>query len=311
MLHEKVFRKASKSSREKANRKAIHSVANTGPQLKRRAFFATSTADSKGGQGFDPDDISGCMLWLKADSISGSDGDDVTAWSDSSGEGHNVTVPSGASNRPHYKTNIMNGQPTILFNGSNEEYLTTTGIDDVIRGGQGTDFTVFLAVKPTSVSTNNQLMFGSYYTSAWQSVSLGRNSNKLAMGIDNASKFKVLGKDTDGDVSTSGSALSDDTGYVVSCAYDDSENIMWQFINGTQTDKETSFECGANSAGAPTMGGIATAGRGGTTISNEYTGHIAEVIVFNSLLSERNMVDVNHYLGNKYGISVASKTRFG
>lgn len=307
MLHEKIFRKASKSSREKASRKAIHSVANTGPQLKRREFFATSSLDSKSGRGFDPDDISGCMLWLKANSISASDGDDVTAWTDSSGEGHNVTVPSTASQRPHYKTGIMNGQPAILFTGSADEHLTTSGINDITKGG--VDYTIFLVVKPTSVSTNNQLMFGVSNVSNWQATALGNNGNKIMMGIDNASKFAVYGKDIDSDVSI-GTALSDNTAYVVSCAYDDSANIMWQFIDGTQTDKETSYESGTNSAGHPTMGARVVEGRGGNTYSNEYTGYIAEVIVFSSLLSERNLVDVNHYLGNKYGISVASKTRY-
>ena len=130
------------------------------------------------------------------------------------------------------------------------------------------------------------------------------------MGIDNAEKFGVHGKTPNTDASVSSSTLSDDTAYVLSCAYDDSANIMWQFIDGTQSDKETSYESGTNSLGHPTMGAILTSGRGGTTYSNEYTGYIAEVIVFDSLLSERNLVDVNHYLGNKYAIGVSSKSRY-
>lgn len=308
-LHEKVFRKAAKGGTEKAGRSAMHSVANTGPQLKRKQFFAISTADGKGGKGFDPDDISGCMLWLKADAITGhSDADDLTAWTDSSGEGHDITVPATAARRPHYKTGIINSKAAILFTGSNAEYLTTSGINDITKGG--VDYTVFLVVKPTSVSTNNQLMFGSSSRTNWQAAGIGTNANKLIMGIDNAEKFGVYGKDPDTDVSVSSSTLSDDTAYVLSCAYDDSANIMWQFIDGTQSDKETSYESGTNSSGHPTMGAILTSGRGGTTYNNEYTGYIAEVIVFDSLLSERNLVDVNHYLGNKYGISVAPKSRY-
>ena len=306
MLHEKIFRKASKSSREKANRKAIHSVANTGPQLKRRQFFATSTADSKGGRGFDPDDISGCMLWLKADSISGSDGDDVTAWSDSSGEGHNVTVPTSASNRPHYKTNIMNGQPAILFNGSNEEYLTTSGIDAMF---DEVDFSIFLVVKPTSVSTNDQHMFGGYQSTNWSSIG-SAVSNVTSFGINSSSKFQIKGKSTSGDNTVSADSLADNTGYVLSGVYDYSATTMWQFINGTQTGKETAIDIGTSTANTPEIGAITAEGRGGTNVTNEYTGYIAEIIMFNSVLSERNLVDVNHYLGNKYGISVASKSRY-
>jgi len=308
MLHEKVFRKASKSSREKASRKAMHSVANTGPQLKRRQFFATSSLDSKGGQGFDPDDISGCMLWLKADSITGhSDDADLTAWADSSGEGHDVVVPSGASNRPHYKTNIMNGQPAILFNGSNEEYLTTSGINTFFNAA---DFSIFLVVKPTGVSTNDQLMFGGYYSTNWAAIGSAVN-NQTAFGINANEKFVIKGKAAAGDNTTSTDSLVDNTAYVLSGVYDYSATTMWQFINGTQTDKETAIDIGTSTANTPEIGAITTSGRGGVSVSNEYTGYIAEIIMFNSVLSERNLVDVNHYLGNKYGIAVASKTRFG
>jgi len=307
MLGEK-FTKKGHRARGKADRTAIHSVANTGPQLKRREFFATSSLDSKGGRGFDPDDISGCELWLKADAItSHSDGDDLTAWSDSSGEGNDITVPGTAARRPHYKTGIINSKPAILFTGSADEYLTTSGIGAIIKGG--VDFSVFLVVKPTSVSTNNQLMFGSSTGTDWQAASSASSQNKLIMGIDNASKFAVYGKDIDSDNSI-GTTLSDDTAYVLSCAYDDSANIMWQFIDGTQSDKETSYESGTDSSKEATMGAILTSGRGGTTYSNEYTGYIAEVVVFDSVLSERNLVDMHHYLGNKYGISVPSKSRY-
>lgn len=307
MLNEKVTGNK-KPSKAKAGRSAMHSIANTGPQLKRKQFFATSSLDSKGGKGFDPDDISGCMLWLKADAITGhSDAADLTVWSDSSGEGNDITVPGTAARRPHYKTGIINSKAAILFTGSADEYLTTSGINDITKGG--VDFSVFLVVKPTGVSTNNQLMFGSYTTTNWQETGTTTDSNKLAMGINNASKFAVYGADIDGDKSI-GTALSDDTAYVLSCVYDDSANIMWQFIDGTQSDKETSYESGTNSAGHPTMGAIITGGRGGDVYTNQYTGYIAEVVVFDSVLSERNLVDMHHYLGNKYAIGVSSKSRY-
>ena len=308
MLSEKFLGNKSSVKNQKSGRKAIHSVANTGPQLKRRQFFATSTADSKGGRGFDPDDISGCMLWLKADSITGhSDAADLTAWSDSSGEGHNVTVPSSASNRPHYKTNIMNGQPAILFTGSNEEYLTTSGIDAMF---DEVDFSIFLVVKPTSVSTNDQHMFGGYQSTNWSSIG-SAVSNVTSFGINTGEKFQIKGKSTSGDNVVSADSLADNTGYVLSGVYDYSATTMWQFINGTQSDKETAIDIGTSTSKTPTIGAITAAGRGGTSVYREYTGYIAEIIMFNSVLSERNLVDVNHYLGNKYGISVASKTRFG
>ena len=286
----------------------IAPTATKGPQLKRRQFLATSSLDTKGGRGFDPDDISGCMLWLKADAITGhSDADDLTAWSDSSGEGHDVVVPSTAARRPHYKTNIINGQPAILFTGSNEEYLTTSGINTFFND---VDFSIFLVVKPTGVSTDNQLMFGGYYSTNW-AISGSAINNQTAFGIDADEKFVIKGKHTANDNSTSTDSLADNTAYILSGVYDFSATTMWQFINGTQTDKETSVEIGTSEANTPEIGAITAAGRGGTTVTNEYTGYIAEIVMFNSVLSERNLVDMNHYLGNKYGITVPSKVRYG
>lgn len=72
-----------------------------------------------GGAAFSPDDISGLVVWLAADEITGlSDGDPVATWSDLSGNGNDATE---ATNTPTYQTNEINSLPIVRFDGINDE----------------------------------------------------------------------------------------------------------------------------------------------------------------------------------------------
>lgn len=60
---------------------------------------------------------SGLRLLLDASTISGSDGDLISAWADQSGQGNNATNGSSAAYRPTYKTNIFGANPAVRFGG--------------------------------------------------------------------------------------------------------------------------------------------------------------------------------------------------
>ena len=65
-------------------------------------------------------------LWLKADAITGlSDGEAVASWADSSDNFLNATQGSGSA-QPIYKTNIVNSQPIVRFDGINDVLLTNS-----------------------------------------------------------------------------------------------------------------------------------------------------------------------------------------
>ncbi len=68
--------------------------------------------------GFDPKELGSTVLqaWYKAGSFSGADGDAVGTWSDSSGNSRDVT--GTLTQRPIYRTNIINSKPVMRFNGS-------------------------------------------------------------------------------------------------------------------------------------------------------------------------------------------------
>ena len=84
---------------------------------------------------FYPKTIANLAVWIKADAGTFKDagttpcgnGDTCQQWNDQSGNGHNATQ-SGSTARPVFTTNVQNGLPGLLFDGSN----------DVMRSGAGT-----------------------------------------------------------------------------------------------------------------------------------------------------------------------------
>jgi hypothetical protein len=98
---------------------------------------------------FAPTDISGLKLWLKADQISGSDGDAVGTWSDQSGNGYNLTQGT-AANKPTLKTNIKNGRSIVRFDGTND-YMDGTTITNIMST---TTLSAYIVVNVKAYTTN-------------------------------------------------------------------------------------------------------------------------------------------------------------
>lgn len=91
------------------------------------ATIATAAVTNSSTQVWTPLEIAGLVLWLKADAITGlSDGDPVGTWPDTSGLGNNFTQ-SGASRKPTFKENQINGYPSVQFDGS-EDRLVHAGL---------------------------------------------------------------------------------------------------------------------------------------------------------------------------------------
>lgn len=98
-----------------------------------------------GGKGEAALQISGLKAWFRADRIAGlNDGDLVTTWSDSSGNGNHATQAT-AANKPTYKLNIFNGQPVVRFAAT--DYLATSAFTELAQPN-----TVFIVA--TGAETN-------------------------------------------------------------------------------------------------------------------------------------------------------------
>jgi len=88
--------------------------------------------------------VPGLILWLKADAITGlTDGQTATSWADSSGNGNNY---AGSANKPVYKTNRLNGYPSVFFTAASQQRLTRNPINT------GNAFSWFLVFKFTATN---------------------------------------------------------------------------------------------------------------------------------------------------------------
>jgi hypothetical protein len=64
-------------------------------------------------------------VWLDAQALALSDNDPVATWADGSGNALDFTE---ATNRPTYKTNVLNGHPCVRFDGTND-ILSNASVD--------------------------------------------------------------------------------------------------------------------------------------------------------------------------------------
>lgn len=132
--------------------------------------------DTTAGGGFVPTDIAGCVLWLRASSLSLSNGDPISTWEDESGNGNDMT--SSGSDRPTFLTG-----PTVNFNGSQ-------WFDHSLNSGV---VSLFVRLKPSitsggtayrSIFTNSEIsLYTNVNTDYWGTYLPGYSGTILASGV--------------------------------------------------------------------------------------------------------------------------------
>ncbi len=212
-----------------------------------------------GGGGFQPSDIAGLKLWLKADSLALADGNPVSTWTDSSGNGNDATGSSTA--RPTYKTAIVGGKPVVRFDGSNDVLATS-----FVTPSAHTIFVVYNRTNLSPIGSgpggDGPLWRG---TNVWPSISSG---------------FATL-------------STTIYTG-------------AWSYLALTWNGTSTSTGAWLNGADVFTLSSFPVAATDplqlGSSLDGFYSGDIAEVCVFDSLLNTTDRQLVENYFHTKYGI---------
>lgn len=230
--------------------------------------------------GFNPATYGTVLVWLKADSLSLSDGDPVSTWSDSSGNGNDATSSSTA--RPTYKTNILNGLPILRFDGSNDyiqgsSVISSTTLTAFVVGSHNVGSAGF----PRLVS------FGKPGTNDYDSP-----SRAIAFySINNGTVYAY--RDS---LTRSYGSFGNGTYHQATCVYDGTNNTVYVdgpsaagAIASSGTFDITIYSIGANTVPAS---------------SDFLDGDIAEVIIYSDALSTGNRQSVEDYLGTKYGITI-------
>lgn len=245
--------------------------------------------------------ISGLQLWLDAsaaetlyDATSGgslvaADGG-VARWEDKSGNGRHFTQ-SDSSKRPARKTSQQNSLDTLLFDGSNDSLIGSN-----FASGTG-GLTIFSVVKRNATNAVHEIINKGVDNGGWLFRLTDTNVAQIGSYRDS-----TLANSTLRGTSSSVSA----TGYTVLAmvAGSGAFNTASIFRNGTSLTMGAAIEAGTNGR-TPSSGSDPV--RIGVQVYAEvdyfnYNGNIAEVIVYDSALSDANREAVENYLLAKWGI---------
>ena len=238
---------------------------------------------------FEPNDISGLDLWLKADAITGlSDGDSVATWSDSSLEGNDFAQGT-ASKKPTYKTSIVNQKAVVRFDGG--DLLTASNFASETAG------TIFVVFQSTDVSAD-QVLFGTSDEAL--------TTKRFDFGIRGASaNLRVRQESADTADDLHGGTIINDTWYVAMLSSSGTAYIIQRSGIAPSLTAVTGSNTGdwfGDTANRDnfSIGAIKTSAEG-----TFFGGDIAEIIVYTRDLSSDEKRNVAQYLSNKYDIFLA------
>jgi len=239
---------------------------------------------------FKPTDISGLTLWLRADSNIVLNGNNVTQWNDCSTNNNNCTQTT-ISSQPIIINNEINGKPSIRFDGTNDFIKLTNEIN-------ANDFSFFLIVKPTNaitITTASQVLFGSeFYTN--DILVFGFGSSSPAINNETFSMLRynstvspsVFGAGIIGNITNNYHILNGNLSGTT-------ESII---LDGINKPLIVSSQGGLD---ASTVYSLKKLKQIGSVAFQDYLkAEIAEIIIYDTILTNSERQNVENYLKYKY-----------
>jgi hypothetical protein len=211
----------------------------------------------------------------------------VRIWKDKSGNGYDATQATSA-NRPTYRTNQVNGKPTINFDGSNDVLLSPSGAFGILRNVSGAS--IFVVYKASTDLTIQAPIL----------ITTNASTIRLDLRKNASNLFATSGRTLDADTAESIASTTTNVGnYILqSVKYDYQNTLQEQYLNNTLEGQNLTFQTSGNTSDTNSayisIGAFAT--------SNYLNGAIAEIIVFNKTLSTAEFNNVNIYLMAKWGL---------
>lgn len=220
-------------------------------------------------------------LWLRADAGVTMDGsNNVSQWMDQSLSGNTASQGTGA-NQPNLVASGIDGKPTLSFNGSSD--VLSVADNSVLRS---TAQTVVVIGKYASGGSANGV-FAAKSNTGWTSgYGLSRKSGAQE-GFFAHSGVSYRAQ------ASSGDGLAQDVFALMQGQYNDNDTVKY-FRNGVEkasiaipavTDSTGPFEIGGQAGG-----------------SNYLSGEIAEVLVYEQVLSDADRAHVEAYAYYRYGL---------
>lgn len=223
--------------------------------------------------GFSPTDIAGLLRWYEADVLGLSDGTAVSSWTDQSANADHA-VQATSTLQPIYKVGVANGHDAIRFDGSNDYMTFAELFDSSAAVGH-----IFIVSSP--IATGRQGLLGNRVggDSGWQIEHNPDSSGILYYhtGYSGTSSFAITHGLNVLEVQRSG--------------------LNVQFgANGSLSTNYTITGYGVSSANVTRIGVSAD----GAGLEHYLTGDIAEIVIYDHVLSAGDRTSVLNYLTAKY-----------
>lgn len=225
----------------------------------------------------DPSTIADLELWLKADSLSLTDGDPISTWSDSSGNANHATSSGG--NRPIYKASGgANNQPYVEFDGNTQQFDLPDFLTTFTEGH------IFIVVK---VDADPPASHNGPPVGAWSFVGGNQSFYPLDSGVI-----------WDNWASTTRKIVGDPTPSLTSWRLYEmlSKSANWTaWLDGTQI-----FTTGTNTVQFGTGPKIGV----NSALSN-LAGDIEEIIFYSRDINSTEIQTVKDYIADKYALTLS------
>lgn len=240
-----------------------------------------------------PERIPNLQLWLDAQRIAQANDTEVATWTDASGNGYNAEQNTTAA-RPIYKTNQLNGLPVVRFDGVDDFMELVSGSLDMARNVAG--LTIVAVVKYPADSSEN-IAF---------SIANDSTVSRSILLQDALNKYRAGGRRLDANPFESAISTQNATAaFIIQTGVLDYTNAtLNQYINGVVDGTDDPFQTAGNTSNTASSR-IRVGANSVVTAGSLLTGDIAEIIVYQRVLTANELTNVHAYLAAKWGITLA------
>ena len=243
------------------------------------------------GIGFDPRKLRARLLvWVRSDLGAEMNGSTVSDWADSSGSGNDFAQAT-AADQPTLTSGGLGGRPELTFDGSSDE-MDGSSFYGIVSAAD--DWTVAAVVRDWTWGGNVQLYYGRGVLGA-----VGGGVTRFNLGVtSDAGPGLGFGcwNVADGHVQAYGDDSQAQGAAAVMVGVCDAGSLTMR-VNGT---------AGSTVSGTTGLHSSATTlqlGRGNSNVTH-WDGSASEVMIFDGVLGQRDLMQLEAYLSDRYGVRV-------
>ncbi len=219
---------------------------------------------------------------IKSELVTVDGSERVATWIDISGASNDASQSINLR-KPIYTESIINGHPTLDFDGTNDSLIGSSSLQSIPLA----DHTLFFAMRLGSPSPSEIECLSNWNDS-------GGDVDSELYCFDSTGKFRLLGTIGTEDLITDNLK---NTNFIISIAVDHGNTIVTR-LNGVQ---KSSFSINAVND-APDSYVICAELDTGSSTGNFLDAQLGEKLMYTSRLSDPDILSVNQYLSTKFGI---------